>query len=114
MIATMYIDHVPNAISVRTALNEHEVRTRATQHVETQDQNVIASVTLAVRTTPERPIESGADLRYAIRFRDARGTTTTIYLDAFGLRGIVDGRPVRFANDAIKRAIVGAFPLLAQ
>lgn len=110
----MYIDHVPNAISVRAALSESEVRSRATQHVEIQDRSVIASVSRAVRTTPERPAAHGADLRYVIRFRDARGSTVTIYLDAFGLRGVVDGRPVRFANDAIKRAIVRAFPLLAQ
>jgi hypothetical protein len=35
-----------------------------------------------------------------------------VYLDAFGRRGVVDGRPVRFSDDAIKRAIVAAFPAL--
>jgi hypothetical protein len=110
----MYIDHVPNAISVRAALSEHDVRTRATQHVETRDAKVISSVSDALRATPEAPARNGADLRYMIVIRDARGVTTTVYLDAFGLRGTINGRPVRFANDAIKRAIVRAYPQLNQ
>ncbi len=113
MIA-MWIDHVPNAISVRAALTERDVQTRATQHVETRDASIISSVSHALRTTAESSAEGPADLRYLIVVRDAGNVTTRIYLDAFGLRGVVNGRPVRFANDAIKRAVVRAFPQLAQ
>jgi hypothetical protein len=111
---TMTIDHVPNVINVRAALTERDVQTRATQRVETHDATVISSVSQAVRSTRETRSDRDVDLRYLIVFRDARGSMTRIYLDAFGLRGVVDGRPVRFANDAIKRAIVRAFPQLAQ
>ena len=111
---TMCIDHVPNAISVRAALTEHDVQARATQRVETSNPSVIASVSLALHNTRETTARTAADLRYMIVIRDTRGGTTTVYLDAFGLRGVVNGRPVRFANDAIKRAIVRAYPALSQ
>ena len=108
------IAHVPNTISVRAALQPAQVDSLATLHVETRDPQVVSRITRAIETTKETPTDRGADLRYAIRIRHSRGVTTTIYMDAFGLRGVVDGRPVRFASDAIKRAIVEAYPQLAQ
>jgi hypothetical protein len=107
------IDHVRNDISYRSGLSANEVVAHATVHVTSQDPRKIAEVIAAIRTTHAHFDSSLTDLRYVIRLRDARGATTaTIYLDAFGQRGLVDGKPVRFDSDAIKRAITQAFPQL--
>jgi hypothetical protein len=107
------IDHVRNDISYRSALDASDVAERATVHVASQDPQKIHNVVTAIRATGARADATPADLRYVIRLRDAHGTTTAIiYLDAFGRRGLVDGQPVRFADDAIKRAITAAFPAL--
>lgn len=108
------IDHVPNTISVRAALTASDVDRRATIHFKTTDALTVAAVTRVIASTPEQPGGAGADLRYAIVITDANGNTERIYLDAFGLRGTINGRAVRFANDAIKRAIVKAYPKLAE
>jgi hypothetical protein len=108
------IDHVPNTISVRAALTASDVDERATVHYKTTDALTVAAVTRAIATTPEESGGAGADLRYAIVITDAHGKSERIYLDAFGLRGTINGRPVRFANDGIKRAIVKAYPKLAE
>jgi hypothetical protein len=110
---TVEIDHVRNDISYRSALTPAELRARATVRVESRDATTIAGIVAAIRQTGAHADPNPADLRYAIRLRDARGATVaTIYLDAFGTRGLVDGRAVRFADDAIKRAVVTAFPAL--
>lgn len=110
---TLEIDHVRNDIAYRSALTPSELRARATVRVESRDPKTIAGIVAAVRQTDAQADENAADLRYAIRLRDARGATVAIiYLDAFGTRGLVDGQPVRFADDAIKRAITAAFPSL--
>jgi hypothetical protein len=112
-VKALEIDHVPNNISYRTALGPGEVASRARMRVETRDPHAVAAIVGAIRETGTRADAATADLRYAIRLRDARGATVAIvYLDAFGLRGVVDGRPVRYADDAIKRAVVAAFPAL--
>ena len=109
------IDHVPNDLTYRAALLPHEVAERARIRVESRDRATIAPIVAAIERTDTSNDARRADLRYAIRLRDARGSTRlVIYLDAFGRRGLVDGRPVRFSGDAIKRAIVAAFPALAQ
>lgn len=108
------IDHVPNAISVRSALTARDVHERATLHAESCDPTIVEPIVHAIHAMREFPAARTADLRYAIRLRDAHGRITRIYMDAFGLRGLVDGRPVRFANDAIKRAIVTAFPQMSS
>lgn len=107
------IDHVPNDISYRAALAPSDVASRASVRVESRDPHKVAGIVAAIRTTKARADANAADLRYVIRLRDARGVTVAvIYLDAFGTRGIVDGQPVCFDNDAIKRAITEAFPAL--
>ncbi len=112
-VKALEIDHVPNNIAYRTALGPNELASRARMRVETRDPRAIAAIVGAIRETGTRADSAPADLRYAIRLRDARGATVaTVYLDAFGLRGIVDGQPVRYADDAIKRAVVEAFPAL--
>ncbi len=110
---SLQIDYVPSDISYRSALTPSDVAARARVRVESRNPQTIESVVAAIRRTDAYPDATTADLRYAIRLRDARGATVTvIYLDAFGTRGLVDGRPVRFADDAIKRAIMEAFPSL--
>lgn len=110
---TLEIDHVRNDISYRSALTPNELRAHATVRVESRDPKTIAGIVAAVRQTDAQADANAADLRYAIRLRDARGATVAIiYLDAFGTRGLVDGKAVRFADDAIKRAIMEAFPSL--
>jgi|HubBroStandDraft_1064217.scaffolds.fasta_scaffold167216_2 hypothetical protein len=107
------IDHVPNNISYRAALSPRDVGDRASIRVESRDPQTVAHIVAAIERTDTSDDARAADLRYAIRLRDARGSTcVVIYLDAFGRRGMVDGRPVRFSGDAIKRAIVTAFPVL--
>jgi hypothetical protein len=107
------IDHVRNDISYRAALKATEIAARAGVRVESRDPQKIAGIVAAIRQTGARADARAADLRYAIRLRDARGASiAVIYLDAFGTRGLVDGQPVRFADDAIKRAIAAAFPSL--
>lgn len=108
------INHVPNNMSVRVALSAADVDERASVHVVARDPAVVASITGAIARTPEQPGGAGADLRYAIVFTNQSGVVERVYLDAFGRRGLVNGRPVRFANDAIKRAIVKAYPKLAE
>jgi hypothetical protein len=109
----LQIDHVRNDIAYRSALTPSDVQARATIRVESRDAQTIEAIISAIRQTATQHDAQAADLRYAIRLRDARGTTVAIiYLDAFGTRGIVDGQPVRFADDAIKRAITTAFPSL--
>ena len=112
-VKSLEIDHVPNDVSYRAALSASEVGARARIRVESRNPQTIAGVLTSIRDTAARPDAKTADLRYAIRLRDARGATVAvIYLDAFGTRGLVDGQSVRFADDAIKRAIVSAFPAL--
>lgn len=111
-ILALAIDHVSNRISYRAALRPRDVDERACVHVETRNRASIARVLDAIDATPTSPDPRLADLRYAIRLRDAHGVVRTIYLDAFGTRGTIDGRPVRFASDAIKRAIVALAPSL--
>ncbi|HEX8805732.1 MAG TPA: hypothetical protein VF741_02240 [Candidatus Aquilonibacter sp.] len=112
-VKVLEIDHVPNNISYRTALGPGELASRARVRVESRDPRAITTIVSAIQKTGTRPDVATADLRYAIRLRNARGATVaTIYLDAFGLRGVVDGQPVRYADDAIKRAVVSAFPAL--
>lgn len=107
------IDHVRNDISYRAGLKATDLAARAGVRVESRDPQKIAGIVAAIRQTGVYPDARAADLRYAIRLRDARGATVAvIYLDAFGTRGLVDGQPVRFADDAIKRAITVAFPSL--
>jgi hypothetical protein len=107
------IDHVPNNIAYRAALSVREVGQRARIRVESRDPQTVGHIVTAIERTATCSDARAADLRYAIRLRDARGSTrAVIYLDAFGRRGVVDGRPVRFSDDAIKRAIVAAFPVL--
>jgi hypothetical protein len=107
------IDHVPNDIAYRAALSPRDVGERARIRVESRDRATVAHIVTAIERTATRDDVRAADLRYAIRLRDARGSTCrVVYLDAFGRRGMVDGRPVRFSGDAIKRAIVAAFPAL--
>ncbi len=107
------IDHVPNNISYRAALSPRDVGQRARIRVESRDPHTIASIIAAIERTNTSSDARAADLRYAIRLRDARGSTClVIYLDAFGRRGVIEGRPVRFSGDGIKRAIVIAFPAL--
>ena len=108
------IDHYPNAISVRVALTESALDRRATIHVVSKDAATNASIAKAIETTPRSADASRADLRYAIIFADSNGKAERIYLDRFGLRGSVNGHPVRFANDAIKRALIKAYPNLAE
>jgi hypothetical protein len=111
----LQIDHVRNDMLYRSALSANEVGARATVHVASQDPEKIAGIVTAIRETGTRPDPIAADLRYVIRLRDARGATTAIiYLDAFGTRGLVDGQPVRFDDDAIKRAMTQAFPSLSR
>lgn len=111
--ARIEIDHVPNNIAYRAALSARDVGERARIRVESRDPQTVAHIVTAIERTATSRDARAADLRYAIRLRDARGSTrTVIYLDAFGLRGVVDGRTVRFSDDAIKRAIVAAFPAL--
>jgi len=110
-----YIDHVPNFIAYRTALSPRELQERATIHVETSDKAKLALVLHAIGSIHATPDEHPADLRYAIRLRDDRSAKrVTIYLDAFGTRGRIDGRAVRFDSDAIKRAMVEISPALAR
>ncbi|MGA7572190.1 MAG: hypothetical protein WBG27_00910 [Candidatus Aquilonibacter sp.] len=112
-VTRLEIDHVPNNVSYRTALTPSEVDERARIRVESRDPATVAAIVAAIEHTAANGDERRADLRYAIRLRDARGSTRAlIYLDAFGEHGIVDGRRVRFVGDAIKRAIVAAFPSL--
>jgi hypothetical protein len=107
------IDHVPNSVSYRTALSPSDLDERARIRIESRDPATIARIVAAIEHTAAGSDAQQADLRYAIRLRDARGATRAlIYLDAFGERGLVDGRRVRFSSDAIKRAIVAAFPSL--
>lgn len=112
-VKSLEIDHVPNDVSYRTALTPRDIAARARVRVESRNLQTIESIVAAIRRTDAHPDATAADLRYAIRLRDARGATVSvIYLDAFGTRGLVDGQPVRFASDAIKRAITEAFPSL--
>jgi hypothetical protein len=112
-VKALEIDHVPNSVSYRTALGPRELNERARVRVETRDPAAIAAIVRAIHQTGARADVEAADLRYAIRLRNARGTTVAIiYLDAFGLRGVVDGQSVRYNDDAIKRAVVAAFPAL--
>lgn len=112
-VTRLEIDHVPNNISYRTALTPSEVDERARVRVESRDSATVAGIVAAIEHTAASTDARQADLRYAIRLRDARGSTRAIiYLDAFGEHGVVDGRRVRFSDDAIKRAIVTAFPSL--
>ncbi|MGC2131083.1 MAG: hypothetical protein WA629_13420 [Candidatus Aquilonibacter sp.] len=112
-VTRLEIDHVPNNISYRTALTPSEVDERARIRVESRDPATVSAIVAAIEHTAASGDERHADLRYAIRLRDARGSTRAlIYLDAVGEHGIVDGRRVRFSGDAIKRAIVAAFPSL--
>ena len=112
-VTRLEIYHVPNKISYRTALSPGEVDERARIRVESRDPATVAAIVAAIEHTAASGDERQADLRYAIRLRDARGSTRAIiYLDAFGEHGMVDGRRVRFSDDAIKRAIVAAFPSL--
>jgi hypothetical protein len=113
-ILALVIDHASNRISYRSALSPHDLDARATIHVETRNRAAIARVLEAIDATQTIPDARAADLRYAIRLRDARGVARTIYLDAFGTRGTLDGKPVRFASDAIKRAIVSMAPALTR
>jgi hypothetical protein len=108
------IDHFPNAISVRAALSESALDRSATIHVVSKDAATNASIAKTIETTPRSADLIRADLRYAIVYTDRSGKVERIYLDRFGLRGSVNGHPVRFANDAIKRALVKAFPNLAE
>lgn len=112
-VKSLQIDHVPNDVSYRTALTPSDVAARARLRVESRNPKTIESIVAAIRRTDARTDATAADLRYAIRLRDARGATVSIiYLDAFGTRGLVDGQPVRFTSDAIKRSITTAFPSL--
>lgn len=112
-IKGLEIDHVPNDISYRAGLGPTDLAARASVRVESRDPQKIAGIVAAIRQTSAHADTRNADLRYVIRLRDARGATAAIiYLDAFGTRGIVDRQPVRFADDAIKRAIIAAFPSL--
>ncbi|HUN29866.1 MAG TPA: hypothetical protein VMV65_08650 [Alphaproteobacteria bacterium] len=107
------IDHVPNNVNYRTALSPRDVEERARIRVESRDPATVASIVAAIERTAVTADTRQSDLRYLVRLRDARGATrAVIYLDAFGERGVVDGRPVRFSGDTIKRAIVAAFPSL--
>ncbi len=107
------INHVPNNVSYRTALSPRDLDGRARIRIESRNPAAIARIVAAIEHTAAAGDAAQADLRYAIRLRDARGATCArIYLDAFGERGLVDGRRVRFSSNAIKRAIVAAFPSL--
>ncbi|HTV94014.1 MAG TPA: hypothetical protein VMG98_15010 [Verrucomicrobiae bacterium] len=113
--ARIEIDHVPNNVSYRAALSPRDVGERARIRVESRDPHTVAYIVAAIERTNTSSDVRPADLRYAIRLRDARGSTClVIYLDAFGRRGMIEGRPVRFSGDGIKRAIVATFPTLAQ
>ncbi len=112
-VTRLEIDHVPNNVTYRAALTPNEVDERARIRVESRDPAMVAGIVAAIERTGASNDTRQADLRYAIRLRNARGSTRAIiYLDAFGEHGIVDGRRVRFSSDAIKRAIVAAFPAL--
>jgi hypothetical protein len=112
-VKSLEIDHVPNDISYRAALTPADLAARPILRVESRDPEKLAGIVAAIRDTSAHTEPNVADLRYAVRLRDARGTTiAVIYLNAFGTRGVVDGQPVRFADDAIKRAIIAAFPSL--
>jgi hypothetical protein len=114
-VARVRIEHVPNQIVTRIALGPAQLRAQATQTVETRDAAIVVRLVEAAETTAASRDARRADLRYAIEFQDRRGRTQrVIYLDAFGTRGFVDKKPVRFAGDALKRAIVTAFPALAE
>jgi hypothetical protein len=107
------IDHVRNDILYRSALTTSDVTLRASARVQSRDSKTIAAIVRAIRNTSTIANPGSADLRYAIRLRDARGAiVAVIYLDAFGKRGLVDGQPVVFSDDAIKRAVTAAFPSL--
>lgn len=111
----VYIDHVPNSMAYRTALSPRELQERATIHVETRDAAKLAPLLHAVGSIHAMPDARPADLRYAIHLRDERGAARmTIYLDAFGTRGWIDGKAVRLDSDAIKRAMVEISPALAR
>jgi hypothetical protein len=81
--------------------------------IETRNVEAIDAILRAVRSTAIAPEMRPVDLRYAMRFEDRRGNVRqSVCIDAFGTRGELDGQAVRFASDAIKRAIVAAFPAL--
>lgn len=114
-VSRVQIDHVPNSLAFRTALTPALVDQRARIHLDTRDPALLGRIVSALERTPVTGDTRAADLRYAIRLRDARGIVRArLYLDAFGLRGVLDGRRVRFENDAIKRAIVAACAALAR
>jgi len=109
------IDHVPNSLAFRTALTPALVDQRARIHLDTRDPVLLGRIVTALEHTAVTGDARASDLRYAIRLRDARGIVrATLYLDAFGVRGVLDGRRVRFESDAIKRAIVAACASLAR
>ena len=115
-VVRLEIGHVLNRVSVRAALGPHDVDALAMQIVETRDPRSVSAIVTAIdRTQAHAASGARADLRYAIRAFDARGRIVgRVYLDAFGRRGLIDGSPVTFESDAIKRALVAAAPSLAR
>lgn len=114
-VTRLHIDHVPNAIRTRAALTARDVDAQSTIAVESRDRLLIARLLRALEATPRVPESAHGDLRYAIRFEDARGRVVhLVYLDAFGRRGIVDGVPVRFERADLKEIVVEAYPALSR
>jgi len=105
-IRDVRVDHVPCRVSYRSALRPRDVDERARIHVETRDPSAIGRLVRAIAAARPVPDASPADYRYAIRLRDRRGRVRTMYLDAFGTRGEIDGAAVRFGSDAIKRVLI--------
>jgi hypothetical protein len=111
-VRSVEIDHVPNRLQFRSALTPAELDARAPIRVETQRAEAIGAILRAIEATKAERDDHRADLRYAVRLRGSHGRVVTLYLDAFGTRGWVAGRAVRFDSDAIKRAVVALAPVL--
>ncbi|HYZ15566.1 MAG TPA: hypothetical protein VE591_04155 [Candidatus Acidoferrum sp.] len=105
-VACIRIVHVADTLSTRVALTPAMLLRIATLRVTIADREHVAQLVAAIAATPSQPDTQAADSRWGVALFDERDAPLlTIYLDRFGERAVIDGRPARVRAKPLVRLL---------
>ncbi len=93
-VACVRVVHASDALATRVALTPAMLLRAATLGVTIADRERVAQLVTAIGATESQPDTQGPDSRWGVALFDERDAPLlTIYLDRFGKRAVIDGRP---------------------
>jgi hypothetical protein len=110
-IAKLTVYHLGKLVLTESALTGEVLEGRPdTEKFESTDPAVIAEVLASIERAKPKPADGECDARWGLVFSDASDTRVrTLYLNAFGTRGVLDGAPVAFADDSLVQYLRGKY-----